>query len=167
MIAVRSGMSQGEDWGLAEPSRSTRTNADWFRSTDIGCVDADGFLDYADRAGDEIATAEAVIYPQRVEVELLRHTAVANCGVVGLDSEGIVEVVGAVVLKRPADASVALAGDILAGCAGEATSRPDRVVFFGELPLVGITGDRSSAVRRSTSPLVAVADRGRPPRVAG
>jgi acyl-coenzyme A synthetase/AMP-(fatty) acid ligase len=130
-IGVRSAMSVGGYWGLEDATQQAFFAGDWFRPRDVGYLDADGFLYYADRAGDEIRTGEGVVYPHYVEAELLRHPAVANCGVVGIGDE----VVAAVLLKEPGRASDELQQAILAACAGD-VRRPDRVVFVSQLPTV-------------------------------
>ena len=130
-IGVRSAMSLGGYWGLEEATEQAFFDGDWFRPRDVGYLDDDGFLYYADRAGDEIQTADGVVYPHYVEAELLRHGAVANCGVVGVDDE----VVAAVLLKDPGAASDELVAAILTTVGGD-VRRPDRVVFVSELPTV-------------------------------
>jgi acyl-coenzyme A synthetase/AMP-(fatty) acid ligase len=130
-IAVRSAMSLGGYWGLEEATERAFFDADWFRPRDVGYLDGDGFLYYADRAGDEIQTADGVVYPHYVEAELLRHAAVANCGVVGV----VDEVVAAVQLKDPDAASDELVAAILTTVGGD-VRRPDRIVFVSDLPTV-------------------------------
>jgi acyl-CoA synthetase (AMP-forming)/AMP-acid ligase II len=130
-IGVRSAMSIGGYWGLEEATEQAFFADDWFRPRDVGYMDEDGFLYYADRAGDEIQTGDGVVYPHYVEAELLRHPAVANCGVVGVGEE----VVAVVLLKESGTPSDELQEAILAMCAGE-VRRPDRVVFVSELPTV-------------------------------
>ena len=130
-LGVRSAMSLGGYWGLEEATAQAFFDGDWFRPRDVGYLDADGFLYYADRAGDEIETAEGVVYPHYVEAELLRHGSVANCGVVGVDGD----VVAAVLLKDPGEASEELVAAILTTVGGD-VRRPDRVVFVSELPTV-------------------------------
>lgn len=136
-IAVRSAMSIGEYWGLPDKTRESFFPGDWFRPFDVGYLDEDGFLFYADRAGDKIATAGGVVFPHLVETTVLRHGAVANCGVVGLGAPGEQQVVAAVLLKADRDGSDELAEEILAGTADLAGhERPVRVVFVDELPTV-------------------------------
>ena len=130
-IGVRSAMSLGGYWGLEDATEQAFFDGDWFRPRDVGYLDADGFLYYADRAGDEIQTDEGVVYPHYVEAELLRHGAVANCGVVGVDDQ----VVAAVLLKDPGAASDDLVAAILTTVGGD-VRRPDRIVFVSELPTV-------------------------------
>jgi acyl-coenzyme A synthetase/AMP-(fatty) acid ligase len=134
-IAVRSAMSLGGYWGLEDASRNAYFENDWFRPRDIGYVDEDGFLYYADRAGDEIRIGETIIYPHYVEQEILRHPTVANCGVVGVASEDAVEIVAAVQLKDPTRAGPELEAEILGRCHGWSPP-PSRVAFLDELPTV-------------------------------
>jgi acyl-CoA synthetase (AMP-forming)/AMP-acid ligase II len=135
-IAVRSAMSIGSYWGSEQASESAFFEHDWFRPRDLGYLDEAGFLYYADRAGDEISVGDRVVYPHHVEARVLGHPAVSNCGVVGLGSDGSVEVVAAVQLKNPADASSELEADLLACCLAGEHPPPDRVVFLDQLPTV-------------------------------
>ena len=130
-LGVRSAMSLGGYWGLEEATAQAFFDDDWFRPRDVGYLDDDGFLYYADRAGDEIETDDGVVYPHYVEAEVLRHGSVANCGVVGVDGD----VVAAVLLKDPGEASEELVAAILTTVGGD-VRRPDRVVFVSELPTV-------------------------------
>ena len=81
---MRSAMSIGEYWGMAEKTAEMRSfPATGSARMDVGYVDEDGFLYYSDRAGDKITTTHGVVFPHLVEGAILRHSAVANCGVVG------------------------------------------------------------------------------------
>jgi acyl-coenzyme A synthetase/AMP-(fatty) acid ligase len=136
-IVVRSAMSIGSYWGLEERTRQAFFPGDWFRPGDIGYVDDDGFLYYADRAVDRITTRAGVVYPHLVEAAILRHELVANCGVVGMGSEESQEIVAAVVLKTGAPESEALRDEIGARAAElNEHERPSRIVFVAELPTV-------------------------------
>jgi acyl-coenzyme A synthetase/AMP-(fatty) acid ligase len=136
-IAVRSAMSIGVYWGLPDKTREAFFPGDWFRPFDVGHLDEDGFLYYADRAGDKITAAGGVVFPHLVETAVLRHEAVANCGVVGLGEAGDQQVVAAVVLKPDRAGSTELVEEILAGTADLAPhERLSRVVFVEELPTV-------------------------------
>lgn len=136
-IVVRSAMSIGSYWGLEERTRQAFFPGDWFRPGDIGYLDADGFLYYADRAVDRITTTAGTVYPHLVEAALLRHELVANCGVVGVGAEEGQVIVAAVVLKLGADPSEATRQDIATRAADlREHERPARIVFVEELPTV-------------------------------
>jgi len=111
-IVVRSAMSDGVYWGMPDATRDAYLADDWFRPSDVGFIDADGFVYYADRAGDVIQTGGGTVFPHLVETSLLSHEAIANCGVVGIGDGP--EVVCAVVLKEGRLTTDALEGELLA-----------------------------------------------------
>lgn len=138
-IVVRSAMSQGSYWGSPERTAAAYFPGDWFRSGDVGYLDADGFLYYEDRAGDTIRLDDGgVVYPHLVEAALLSHDSVGNCGVVSVEHEGASRIVGAVQLKAGVSASDGLAAAILEQAARSLAAEqvPHRVVFVDELPTV-------------------------------
>jgi acyl-CoA synthetase (AMP-forming)/AMP-acid ligase II len=134
-IAVRSAMSLGGYWGMEDATKAAFFDGDWFRPRDVGYLDEDGFLYYADRAGDEIRIGDTVIYPHYVEAEILRHPAVRNCGVVGVGPDDSIEIVAVVQLKDPGQGSSELEVEILERCSGSSPP-PARVVFMTEIPTV-------------------------------
>ncbi len=137
-IVVRSPMSTSTYWNMPEKTAEAFFPNDWFRPSDIGYLDEDGFLYYLDRAKDRISTAQGVVYPHVVESVLLRHAAVANCGVVGLGAAGSQEVVAGMILKDGTAQTPALEREIIA--AGKSSLEdhecPARIVFLSELPTV-------------------------------
>jgi acyl-CoA synthetase (AMP-forming)/AMP-acid ligase II len=147
-IAVRSAMSIGYYWGEKEATRAAFFPGDWFRARDLGYLDEDGFLYYADRAGDEIRFADTVVYPHHLEAEITCHPEVSNCGVVGLSGADSPEVVAVVQLKAPAGARSEFEAELLARCAAAGHRPPDRVVFVDQLPTVlGGSKVRRTALR--------------------
>jgi acyl-coenzyme A synthetase/AMP-(fatty) acid ligase len=131
-------MSTSQYWEDPERTRSSYLPSGWFRPFDIGYLDEDGFLYYLDRAKDRILTAQGVVYPHRVEAALLRHPAVAHCGVVGLGKSGAEEVVAGVLLKAGQVPSDELRREIeRAAMPGlQEHERPARLTFVTELPTV-------------------------------
>ena len=136
-IVVRSAMSVGEYWGLPTKTAEAFFPGDWFRPYDVGYLDEDGFLYYADRAGDKITSAAGTVFPHLIEAALLRHPAVANCGVVGLGHPGSQAVVAAILLKPDHTPAAGLGDEILAQTAGLPDhERPTDLVFVTDLPTV-------------------------------
>jgi acyl-CoA synthetase (AMP-forming)/AMP-acid ligase II len=154
-IVVRSAMSAGSYWNLGEKTDEAFFPGGWFRPSDIGYIDEDGFLYYLDRAKDRIVTSGGVVYPHLVEAILLRHSSVANCGVVGLGALGKQSVLAAVVLKNPDEAAPVAEAAILALAAANlpAHARPTRVAFVDDLPTVlgGAKVQREVLQRRLSS----------------
>ncbi len=137
-LVVRSPMSMSQYWEDPERTQSAYLPGDWFRPADVGSMDEDGFFYYLDRAKDRIRTSRGVVYPHRVEEALLRHSAVAHCGVVGLGEAGAEQVVAAVLLKPGREATDALRQEIEKEAASTLAEheRPARLTFVSELPTV-------------------------------
>jgi acyl-CoA synthetase (AMP-forming)/AMP-acid ligase II len=137
-IVVRSAMSTSQYWNLPDKTKESFLPGGWFRPNDIGYLDEEGFLYYLDRAKDRIHTAAGIVYPHVVESALLRHDAVAHCGVVGMGATGAQEVVAAVLLKPNISATPAIEHEILeaARSALAACEVPKRIVFVPDLPTV-------------------------------
>ena len=57
---------------------------DWFRSGDLGSIDANGYLFIVDRLKDMIITGGENVYPREVEELLYRRPEVQECTVIGL-----------------------------------------------------------------------------------
>ncbi|MET4488998.1 class I adenylate-forming enzyme family protein [Bradyrhizobium sp. LA7.1] len=137
-IIVRSPMSSSSYWKMPEQTANAFFPGDWFRPRDVGYIDADGFLFYLDRAKDCITTAQGIVYPHTVESALQTHSAVANCGVVGITNGNGQEIVGAILLKSETIGSDGLAAEILALAKSHLKSHevPARLVFIKDLPTV-------------------------------
>ena len=137
-IVVRSAISHSQYWNLPEKTAASFFPGGWVRPNDIGYIDEDGFLYYLDRAKDRIETAGGIVYPHVVESALLRHGAVAQCGVVGLGTAGKQQVAAGLLLKRGTVATATLEREILdAALPGLSPHEiPQRLVFVDELPTV-------------------------------
>jgi acyl-CoA synthetase (AMP-forming)/AMP-acid ligase II len=70
-------------------------------------MDADGYVEVADRLKDMIITGGENVYSTEVENAVASHPAVANCAVVGVPDEHWGERVHAVVVLRPGAAATA------------------------------------------------------------
>jgi acyl-CoA synthetase (AMP-forming)/AMP-acid ligase II len=75
----------------------------WFRTGDLGYVDADGFYYVVDRMKDVIIRGGENIYCAEVEAALLEHPRVRDAAVVGLPHPHYGEEVGAVIQVSPDD----------------------------------------------------------------
>ncbi|HWN34046.1 MAG TPA: AMP-binding protein [Pseudonocardia sp.] len=73
----------------------------WFRTSDVGFVDADGDLHLVDRANDLVVVSGFNVYPREVERALNEHPSVAESAVVGVPDPRTGEAVKAVLLLRP------------------------------------------------------------------
>lgn len=104
----------------------------WYRTGDVGHIDADGWLRLTDRSKEMIKVRGFQVAPAEVEAVLHGHPAVADCAVFGVPDPADGEaVVAAVATTDPVDAAelISLVGERLASY-----KRPSRVVFVPEIP---------------------------------
>ncbi len=73
----------------------------WFRTGDVGTIDADGYYTIVDRKKDMILRGGFNVYPREVEEVLYAHPAVAEAAVIGVPDEALGEEVKAVVAFKP------------------------------------------------------------------
>ncbi|WP_308815176.1 class I adenylate-forming enzyme family protein [Sphingomonas sp. GV3] len=99
-IAIRSICNFRGYWNNAEATAACITADGFFRTGDIGYLDADGYLFIVDRAKDIVIRGGENISCQEVEAALYAHPAVAEAAVFGLADERYGEVPGAVVHLR-------------------------------------------------------------------
>ena len=107
----------------------------WFRTGDIGRLDADGYLLITDRKKDIIIRGGENISSKEVEALLLLHPAVADAAVVAAPDERMGEVVRACVVLKPGSHLTieALRTHFAeAGVAHQET--PERLTILSELP---------------------------------
>ena len=80
----------------------------WLYTSDIGAIDADGYLFILDRKKDMAIVGGFNVYPREVEEALCAHPAIAEAAVIGVpDSYRGEALIAHVVLRRPeADADM-------------------------------------------------------------
>ena len=108
----------------------------WFRTGDLGVMDADGFLSIVDRKKDLIIRGGFNVYPREVEEVLAGHPGVAQVAVVAVADETHGEEICAVVVRSPEGAD--LDQETLVKWSKERLGQhkyPRRVEFFEALPL--------------------------------
>jgi acyl-CoA synthetase (AMP-forming)/AMP-acid ligase II len=120
--------------GRPEETAKVVTADGWFRTGDIGRLDADGFLYVEDRLKDMIISGGENIYSPEVERVLAEHPAVLECAAVGVPDERWGEAVRAYVALRPGAA--ATEADIIEFCRERLAHYkcPSSVVFLDALP---------------------------------
>ncbi|MBB4086537.1 class I adenylate-forming enzyme family protein [Sphingomonas carotinifaciens] len=96
-VAIRSVANFREYWGQPEATAAAFTADGFFRTGDIGLLDADGYLFIVDRKKDIIIRGGENISCQEVEAALYAHAGVAEAAVFGLEDARMGEVPGAVV----------------------------------------------------------------------
>ena len=135
---------QGEVWirgpelfaGYADPAQTeAAVHRGWFRSGDLGLIDADGWLTITGRLKDLIIRGGENIAAAEVEQALEAHPDIARAVVVGCPDARLGERVAAfVVARRPIDVAECLRWFAEFGMARFKT--PEVVVQLDELPLL-------------------------------
>ncbi len=84
------------------PEETAEVLADgWFRTGDLGLVDAEGYYSIVDRKKDMIIRGGLNVYPREVEEVLYEHPSVAEAAVIGVTDDLLGEEVAAVVTLKP------------------------------------------------------------------
>ncbi len=77
------------------------TKDGWFKTGDLGVLDADGYLQIVGRKKEMIIRGGANIYPREIEEALFQLPAVADCAVIGIPHPRTGEQVVACIVLRP------------------------------------------------------------------
>ena len=104
----------------------------WFRTGDLGHMDAEGFVYLTGRASDMYISGGSNIYPREIEEKILLHPAISEVAVLGVPNRKWGEVGMAVCVS-----SAAISGAELLGWLGDKVARyklPQHVVFWDEMP---------------------------------
>ncbi|MDT5337095.1 MAG: o-succinylbenzoate---CoA ligase [Mycobacterium sp.] len=124
--------------------------AGWFRTDDVGAVDASGIFRVLGRADDAISTGGLTVMPPLVESALLAHPAVVDAAVFGVTDERLGQrVVAAVVVAEGHTAPTVAELRAHVEQTMDATAAPREVHVVDELPRRGIGKlDRRALVER-------------------
>ncbi|MGH6861346.1 MAG: AMP-binding protein, partial [Phyllobacterium sp.] len=106
----------------------------WFRTGDLGHVDAAGFLYITGRASDMYISGGSNVYPREIEEKILSHPDISEAAVLGMPDPVWGEVGLAVCVARPGTRPD---GDAMIAWLGTRMARyklPKRFVFWTEMP---------------------------------
>ncbi|WP_439533247.1 class I adenylate-forming enzyme family protein [Polymorphobacter sp.] len=100
-VCLRSAANMRGYWMNPHATAEAFPGDSWFRSGDLGYLDADDYLFIVDRKKDIIIRGGENISCQEVEAALYAHPAVAEASVFGLPDDRLGEITGAVVYAKP------------------------------------------------------------------
>ena len=100
-IQVRGAAPLPGYWNDPEATAKALTADGFYRTGDVGTIDADGYLTIIDRLKDVVITGGENVFPAEVEAVLARHPAVADVAVIGIPDDRWGETVHAVVVAAP------------------------------------------------------------------
>ena len=99
-IAIKGPQVMAGYWQLPEETARSMTSDGYFKSGDIGTVDANGFFKVVDRKKDMILVSGFNVYPNEVEDVMARCPGVLECAVVGVPDEKTGEAVKLVIVRK-------------------------------------------------------------------
>lgn len=140
-----------------QPRGTGLDDAGFFRTGDLGCIDAAGTFRFVGRSKDLLRVKGINVSPVEVESVLAAHTAVEAAYVVGVPPDGLEQRLVALIVTKPGAATTTEALRAHAAVALSHYKRPEEYIFIerGDVPL-GAT----SKPQRAT--LAALAMRRRP-----
>ncbi len=120
----------------------------WFRTGDLGHLDAEGFLFITGRASDMYISGGSNVYPREIEEELLTHPDILEVAVLGMPDPVWGEVGVAVAVLRP-ERDLDEAG-LLSWMEGRVAryKQPRRVFFWQDLPKSGYGKVTKNTIRQ-------------------
>jgi malonyl-CoA/methylmalonyl-CoA synthetase len=121
-------------WRMPEKTADDFTDDLWFKTGDVGKIDADGYVTIVGRSKDLVITGGYNVYPAEVEALINELPGVAESAVVGVPHPDFGEGVVAVVVPRPGATldEAAIVAALKTRIAGYKV--PKRVVVLPELP---------------------------------
>jgi benzoate-CoA ligase family protein len=119
----------------------------WCRTGDLFRIDDDGYLWFSGRADDLFKVSGVFVAPVEVEDCLIQHAAVGMAAVIPVDQDGLTKVKAFVIPREGVAGDDALAGELVAHCAGRLARQkvPKQIVFVDDLP----KNDRGKVDRRA------------------
>jgi long-chain acyl-CoA synthetase len=101
-IAIRGPQVMAGYWNRPDETAKVMTADGFFRSGDIGVMDAEGYTKIVDRKKDMILVSGFNVYPNEVEGVVAMHPGVLECAVVGVPDDAAGEAVKLFVVKKDA-----------------------------------------------------------------
>jgi malonyl-CoA/methylmalonyl-CoA synthetase len=146
-------------WRLPEKTREEFSADGWFKTGDVGKVDARGYVSIVGRSKDLIITGGYNVYPAEVEAVLNDMPGVAESAVIGLPHPDFGEGVVAVVVARPGQNLDP--GTLVAGLKTKVANFkvPKQVFVVPELPRNAMGKVQKKLLRDQHADLFAAAER--------
>jgi len=120
-------------WNRPDETAKVMTDDGYFKSGDVGVMDADGYIKIVDRKKDMILVSGFNVYPSEIEQVVSQHSGVLECAAIGVPDKKSGEAVKLFVVRN----DTTLSEDELAAYCQEnftAYKRPKYIEFRDELP---------------------------------
>ena len=121
-------------WQMPEKNQEEFTADGYFKTGDVGKIDADGYVTIVGRSKDLVISGGYNVYPKEIELLLDEIAGVAESAVIGLPHPDFGEAVAAVIVKKPS--ALLVEADVMAAIKGKlaAFKVPKRVFMVDDLP---------------------------------
>jgi long-chain acyl-CoA synthetase len=136
-IAIRGPQVMQGYWQRPDETALVMTRDGFFKSGDIGEMDARGYIRIVDRKKDMIVVSGFKVFPNEVEAVVASHPGVLECAAVGVPDKASGEAVMLFVVRK----DPALTREVLAAyCAEQLTGykRPKLIEFRDDLPKTNV-----------------------------
>jgi long-chain acyl-CoA synthetase len=113
------------------------TSDGYFRTGDIGVMDANGFTKIVDRKKDMILVSGFNVYPNEVEEVIASHPGVLECAVIGVKDAKSGEAVKAFIVRKDPNLT---SDDVIKFCVTQLTAYkvPKQIEFRTDLPKTNV-----------------------------
>jgi long-chain acyl-CoA synthetase len=155
-ICIRGPQVMAGYWNRPDETAKVMAADGFFKSGDIGLMDARGYVKIVDRKKDMILVSGFNVYPNEIEDVVSNHPGVFEVAAVGVPDEHSGEAVKLFVVKKDPALTEA---DVLAFCKSQLTGykRPRTVEFRTELPKSNVGKVLRRELRRASGPSAAAA----------
>ena len=121
-------------WNMAEETKATFNNDNFFLTGDIGYIDGDGYFFITGRKKNMIDVSGLKVYPREVEEEIMEHPAIQEVAVIGVPHKIKGEEVKAFIVLK--DDETCSQEEIIEFCKGRIArfKIPKKAQFVDELP---------------------------------
>jgi malonyl-CoA/methylmalonyl-CoA synthetase len=121
-------------WQMPEKNKEEFTDEGYFKTGDVGRIDAEGYVTIVGRSKDLVISGGYNVYPKEIELLLDEIAGVAESAVIGLPHPDFGEAVAAVIVKK--SSATLVEADVLAAVKGKlaAFKLPKRVFLVDGLP---------------------------------
>ncbi|KQV90525.1 long-chain fatty acid--CoA ligase [Massilia sp. Root351] len=136
-IAIRGPQVMVGYWNRPEETAKVMTPEGFFKSGDVGVMDANGYVKIVDRKKDMVLVSGFNVYPNEVEGVIAGHPGVLECACIGVPDEHSGEAVKVFVVRKDPNLSVET---LMAYCKENLTGykKPKYIEFRDELPKTNV-----------------------------
>ena len=136
-IAIRGPQVMAGYWNRADETAKVMTADGFFKSGDVGVMDANGYVKIVDRKKDMILVSGFNVYPNELEGVIALHPGVLECAVIGVPDEHSGEAVKVYVVRKDPNLT---SEQLMDYCKQQFTGykKPKYIEFRDELPKTNV-----------------------------